>query len=226
MVQTINRYCMQITHNQWDAEDLSQEVLYKVYKVIHSDPSRTISKAFLYRIASNAWKDKIKIDKRRIQPTDSVFNDASFHDGEFSTRELLEVLAHRLSPRDLVILLLMDVFDFTAKETAEFLSQAEGTVQVALSRARLRLRKLTSRKEAIGADPFERETPKAYASQMDLDSLVEAFKQRDQSAIYRCYLDLIKLRVKISNLQVVNGRIAFYIEDPDGNRFMVTEKIF
>ncbi|TCZ78185.1 RNA polymerase sigma factor [Paenibacillus albiflavus] len=226
MEQTINRYCMQIAHNQWDAEDLSQEVLYKVYKVINSDPSRTISKAFLYRIVSNAWKDKMKMDKRRIQTTDSAFHDASFHDGELSTRELLEVLAHRLSPRDLVILLLMDVFDFTAKETADFLSQAEGTVQMALGRARLKLKKLASSREAIGADPFEREVPKACASQMDLDSLVEAFKQRDQSAIYRCYLNLVKLRVKISSIQLVNGRIAFYLEDPDGNRFMVSEKNF
>jgi RNA polymerase sigma factor (sigma-70 family) len=226
MVQTINRYCLRITHNQWDAEDLSQEVLYKVYKVINSDPSRTISKAFLYRIASNTWKDKMKMDKRRIQTTDSGFNDASFHDGELSTRELLEVLAHRLSPRDLVILLLMDVFDFTAKETAEYLSQAEGAVQVALGRARLRLKKLVRRREAIGADPFEREAPEFYASQMNLDNLVEAFKQRDQIAIYRCYLELVKLRVKISNIRLVNGRLAFYLEDPDGNQFMVAEKIY
>ncbi|MDR6551804.1 RNA polymerase sigma factor [Paenibacillus qinlingensis] len=225
MEQTIYRYCLHITHNQWDAEDLSQEVLFKVYKVVKSDPSRILSKAYLYRIAANAWKDKMKMDKRRIQTTDMAFNDSSFHDGELSTRELLEALAHRLSPRALVILLLMDVFDFTAKETAEFLSQAEGTIQVTLGRARLRLKKLAHRIETASADPFEREVPKP-ASQMDLDSLVEAFKQRDLSAICRCYLKLVKIQVKISNIQLVNGRIAFYIEDPDGNQFMVTEKIY
>lgn len=223
MENTIYRYCLHITHNQWDAEDLSQEVLFKVYKVVKSDPSRMVSKAYLYRIASNAWKDKIKMDKRRIQTTDTAFNDTSFHDGGLSTRELLEALAHRLSPRALVILLLMDVFDFTAKETAEFLSQAEGTIQVTLGRARLRLKKLAHRIEAASADSFEREAPKSD-SQMDLDSLVEAFKQRDLSAICRCYLKLVKIRVKISKIQLVNGRIAFYLEDPDGNQFMVTEK--
>ncbi|MCY9668002.1 RNA polymerase sigma factor [Paenibacillus alginolyticus] len=156
MEQTIYRYCLHITHNQWDADDLSQEVLFKVYKVVKSDPSRMISKAYLYRIASNAWKDKIKMDKRRIQTTDTAFNDTSFHDGELSTRELLEALAHRLSPRALVILLLIDVFDSTAKETAEFLSQAEGTVQVTLGRARLRLKKLARRIEEPSSDPFRR----------------------------------------------------------------------
>ncbi|KRF10180.1 RNA polymerase subunit sigma-24 [Paenibacillus sp. Soil766] len=226
MEQTIYRYCLHITHNQWDAEDLSQEVLFKVYKVVKSDPSRAISKAYLYRIALNAWKDKIKMDKRRIQTTDTDFNDSSFHDGELLTRELLEALAHRLSPRALVIMLFIDVFDFTSKETAEFLSQAEGTVQVTLGRARLRLKKLSRRIEVASTDPFEREVPKSYASQMDLDSLVKAFKQRDLNAICRCYLELAKIRVKISNIQLVNGRIAFYLEDPDGNQFMVTEKFF
>lgn len=226
MEQTIYRYCLYITHNQWDAEDLSQEVLFKVYKVVKSDPSRTVSKAYLYRITSNAWKDKIKMDKRRIQTTDTAFNDTSFHDGELLTRELLEALAHRLSPRALVILLLIDVFDFTSKETAEFLSQAEGTVQVTLGRARLRLKKLARQIEVASKDPFEREVPKSYASQLDLDRLVEAFKQRDLSAICRCYLELAKIRVKISNIRLVNGRIAFYLEDPDGNQFMVTENFF
>ncbi|MCY9698321.1 sigma factor-like helix-turn-helix DNA-binding protein [Paenibacillus alginolyticus] len=138
----------------------------------------------------------------------------------------MEALAHRLSPRALVILLLIDVFDSTAKETAEFLSQAEGTVQVTLGRARLSLKKLARRIEEPSSDPFEKEVPKSYASQLDLDSLVNAFKQRDLSAICRSYLELVKIRVKISNIQLVNGRIAFYLEDPDGNKFLVTEKIF
>jgi RNA polymerase sigma-70 factor (ECF subfamily) len=41
------------------------------------------------------------------------------------TRELLELLAERLPPRMAVILLLMDVFDFTAKETAEWIGSRE-----------------------------------------------------------------------------------------------------
>lgn len=61
---------------------------------------------------------------------------------------------------------------------------------------------------------------------MDLDRLVEAFKQRDLSAICRSYLDLAKIRVKISDIQLINGRIAFYFEDPDRNQFMVTENLF
>lgn len=43
-------------------------------------------------------------------------------------------------------------------------------------RARLRLQKLACQIEVASKDPFEREVPKSYASQMDLDRLVEAFK--------------------------------------------------
>ncbi|MCY9698322.1 RNA polymerase sigma factor [Paenibacillus alginolyticus] len=97
MEQTIYRYCLHITHNQWDAEDLSQEVLFKVYKVVKSDPSRMISKAYLYRIASNAWKDKIKMDKRRIQTTDTAFNDTSF--GSISSPVITTGLSHFVAHR-------------------------------------------------------------------------------------------------------------------------------
>jgi RNA polymerase sigma-70 factor (ECF subfamily) len=59
--------------------------------------------------------------------------------------ELLELLAERLPPRMVVIILLMDVFDFTAKETAELISSKETTVQVTLGRARTRLRRMANR---------------------------------------------------------------------------------
>jgi DNA-directed RNA polymerase specialized sigma24 family protein len=52
------RYCVQITGDSWEAEDLRQEVLLKLYKAVENQPSREITNAYMYRIALNAWRDK------------------------------------------------------------------------------------------------------------------------------------------------------------------------
>ncbi|MBW7453217.1 RNA polymerase sigma factor [Paenibacillus sepulcri] len=219
--QKINRYCLKITQNQWEAEDLSQEVLIKIFHAVEAVPPRTVTNAYLYRIANNAWKDKMKMDRHRVQTTDAALIDTAVHDGELSTRELLEALADRISPRAMVILLLMDVFDFTAKETAEFLSSTEGTIQVTLGRVRTKLKKLALLAE-MDMKPGAHDR-NSHAGLLDLDSLVEAFKRRDPEAICKSYLGLVRQRVRISKLSWIEGKLAFYIEDSDGNRFLVTE---
>ncbi|MGO4538875.1 sigma factor [Paenibacillus sp. 2TAB19] len=47
-----------ITGDTWEAEDLRQEVLLKLYKAVENQPSREITNAYMYRIALNAWRDK------------------------------------------------------------------------------------------------------------------------------------------------------------------------
>jgi len=216
--QQIYRYSLQITSNNWEAEDLTQDVLLKVYKVTESSPSREVSNAYLYRIVLNTWKDKLKKHKIPLEPLDVSHLNYSDTDMQLSTRELLEVLAHRLSPRAMVILLLMDVFDFTAKETAELISSTEGTVQVTLGRARLRLKKLAHQVDSESLVWNKQNFP----TQFDFESLVEGFRNRDPKTICKSYIGLIKQHITISKLKYIDGKLTFYFEDPDGNRFMVT----
>ncbi|MGG3282045.1 RNA polymerase sigma factor [Paenibacillus solani] len=126
----LHKYCLHVARDPWEAEDLLQETMIKVMRAVETEPERPLSSAYLYRIASNAWKDRWKRDKFNRSVSEDVLRDRSGEDGGLSTRELLETLADRLSSRAMVILLLMDVFDFTARETAEFLSMSEGTAQV------------------------------------------------------------------------------------------------
>jgi DNA-directed RNA polymerase specialized sigma24 family protein len=97
--QRIYRYSLKITSNRWEAEDLTQDVLLKVYKAMEAKPSREVSNVYLYRIALTTWKDK----RKKREPTMVSFDGShiahSNTDMQLSTRELLEVLAHRLSPR-------------------------------------------------------------------------------------------------------------------------------
>jgi len=216
--QRVYRYSMKITSDSWEAEDLAQDVLLKMHIWMQSNPSKDISNVFLYRIAINAWKDKLKKRKIPSEPLDADRHHYSSADMQLSTRELLEVLAHRLSPRAMVILLLRDVFDFTAKETAELISSTEGNVQVTLGRARQRLNKL---KHQMDAEDSVSDKPN-IPTQLDFESLVEAFRNRDPKAICQSYLSLVQQHMTISKLRYLNGKLTFYFEDPDGNRFMVT----
>ncbi|QHW31343.1 RNA polymerase sigma factor [Paenibacillus rhizovicinus] len=218
----IYRYSLRMTNDPWEAEDLSQDALLKVHRALELNPQLSISKAYLFRVVSNAWKDKWKRRKGRQALFGDAVLDVAVQDGELSTRELLEVLAERLSPRSLVILLLRDVFDFTARETAAFLSSTEEAIQVALGRARLRLRKLADRSKAEeGLGEARRQS--AQWGPHDFDKLVDAFRRRDPRSICRAYIGLARQRVRISRLLWSNGKLAFYLEDPDGNRFMITE---
>lgn len=216
--QKVYRYCLKITSNSWEAEDLTQDVLLKVFKLMQSHPSKEVSNVYLYRIAINTWKDKLKKHKLPSEPLDINHINHSTTDTQLSTRELLEELAHRLSPRAMVILLLMDVFDFTAKETAELISSKEGTVQVTLGRARLRLKKLAHQIDSEGLVSNKQNFP----IQLNFESLIEAFRNSDPKAICKSYLGLVKQHITISKLRYIDGKLTFYFEDPDGNRFMVT----
>lgn len=177
----IYRYSLHLTRNRWDAEDLAQDALIKVLNAVGKDPERPITNAFLYRIVKNTWLD---INKKRRLPTVAFdpSHEPSASDNLLTTRELLELVAERLPPKMAVILLLMDVFDFTAKETAEFVQMKEKTVQVTLGRARLKLKEwarspveqplAVSRNQSLNANKA-----------MDFEALVEAFNKRSAGQI-------------------------------------------
>lgn len=58
----LNHYCQSLTKSTWDRDDLVQETLAKAYKSLLKNP-KPMSKAFLFRIASNTWIDGLR--KRR-----------------------------------------------------------------------------------------------------------------------------------------------------------------
>ncbi|MDQ0115109.1 RNA polymerase sigma factor [Paenibacillus harenae] len=221
----IYRYCVRIAGDRWEAEDLKQDVLLKLYRALENDPSREISHAYMYRIALNAWRDKIR---KKGSIRHEVFDPAAIDRGEpdlrLETRELLETLADRLSPRALVILLLMDAFGFTAKETGVMIGAAEGAVQVTLGRARGRLKKLAGRLafDHNGSGPERTRAEQAEYGRLDFEALVEAFRRRDAKAICLSYRGLVQRQAFVSNVQLAGGKMFFYFTDPDGNRFMVT----
>src|SRR5690606_31097533 len=127
----IKKYCFSLTTSPWEAEDLFQDTLIKIYLALKVDPSRQLTKRFFYRIAQNTWIDQ---KRKKSPPTESMtthelyISNKGEESHQFKVKETLEILAEYLSIKQFVIVLLMDVFQVTAKETARMIRDTESNV--------------------------------------------------------------------------------------------------
>lgn len=131
------RYCLRLTGSPWDAEDLVQEALTRAFARLTGFWQPLDARAYLFRVASNAWIDE---QRRGRQPLEELDPETLPHPhpqaDTAETWSAMEALVGLLPPRQRVIVLLVDVFDFTAREVAAMIGSTEGAVRAALHRAR------------------------------------------------------------------------------------------
>ena len=175
------KYCMALTRSPWDAEDLMQETLLKAYATLAQLFQPVYPKPYLFRIASNAWIDHCR-KSRRVDALDQDDIHASDAEspGAGVVIEAMEQLVDTLPPRQVVMILLIDVFDFRIAETADLLSVTEATVKSALQRARARLRAERDRGETT--IPMSQGVHARPHSGL-LDGFLDAYNKRDVHAL-------------------------------------------
>jgi RNA polymerase sigma-70 factor (ECF subfamily) len=165
------RYCRHLTRSPWDAEDLAQDALARAFvllaKIGEAPPN---PRAWLFRVASNAW-----IDQQR-RPRERVEGSADHAVDPRATREAAGTLIARLAPQERAAVVLKDVFELSLDEIAETLSTTSNAVKAALHRGR---GKLLDEPEADERVPI----PAA------LDRFVTAFANRDLDAVAALLLD-------------------------------------
>ncbi|WP_248757359.1 RNA polymerase sigma factor [Paenibacillus sp. ATY16] len=222
----LRRYCLAKSGSAWDADDLLQESLIKAYRWHTRFPEREITKPFLFRIASNAWIDICR--SRKLQPQAGQLDAhqiASYDEwSRWDVREALELLSDRLEPRQVVLVLLIDVFHFTAKETGQLFGQSEGSVKAALKRARTRLRTAVERHPEFWDDSVIT-TPRRGLSMEVFEALVDGFRRADPYAIFLSYQRMINDGAAVDRIQLRGIILYFTIIDPDGNELTITEKL-
>lgn len=157
-----------IVGDRQEAEDVAQEVFVAVFKYIDSFRGEAKFSTWLYRIATNRAKNRIKYLARRSQnkhqdiadTPESKINANPFGGGVFRPDEkalgnelhviIKEGLAS-LSEEHRAVIVLRDVEDMTYQEISEVLEVAEGTVKSRLYRARVTLKDyVESRYDAPG----------------------------------------------------------------------------
>ena len=197
----LHAYCYRMLGSLHDAEDALQEALLGAWKGMAGFEGRSSLKSWLYRIATNACLRLLEERKARILPYDyaAARSDNAVEpmlenvpwlepypvslDATFEQRETLELafvaaLQH-LPPNQRATLVLREVLEFSAAETAELLDTSVPGVNSALQRAKLAV------KERV--PPASQQATLARlgdaARQTLVRAYVDAWAQQDASAL-------------------------------------------
>ena len=178
------RYCRRLTRNVWDAEDLLQETLVRAFPAVARGEKWGSPRAYLFRIASNAWIDEVRRGETR-RANDIEAQGMTSPNDSLATRDAAAKLIEKASPQERAAVLLKDVFDFSIEEVADLLSTTEGAIKSALHRARNQLQETKD---------IPRPNPRSPSKEL-LDKFVAAFEARDVNAVTGLLLENITLEV-------------------------------
>ncbi|MFS0645585.1 sigma-70 family RNA polymerase sigma factor [Siminovitchia sp. 179-K 8D1 HS] len=135
LLPQLQQYCRYLSQNKWDGEDIAQEVIVKAldrYK--HKEE---ITPALLKRMAYNFWIDTIR--KRKNEASLSLTELEENKEETNDVLDVIEVLMKTLTPKQAVIVMLKEGFQFQLKEIAMLLDTTEMAVKASLHRARKRI---------------------------------------------------------------------------------------
>jgi RNA polymerase sigma-70 factor (TIGR02960 family) len=179
-------HCYRMLGSFDEAEDLVQETFLRAWRARDSYRGEAGLRAWLYRIATNACLDAVKASKRRVQSVGSFaevpwlqpYPDQLLDD--VVAKETIELafvaVIQLLPPRQRSVLILRDVLDWSANETAEALGMSVPAANSALQRARATLEeRLPQRGSAARTDLSD--TDRAL-----LQRLLDAHEQADVEA--------------------------------------------
>lgn len=154
----IYNYSYRMITNSSDAEDISQEVLIKVYKNIKRCQSFASFKSWLYRIINNTCIDEIR--KRKNKTTISLDktydNDEGTMENQLASDDYtperayiqnetsmeVQQVINKLSPDYKSVLIMRDINGLSYDEISESLDINIGTVKSRISRARTSFKKI------------------------------------------------------------------------------------
>jgi RNA polymerase sigma-70 factor, ECF subfamily len=147
-----------------EAEDISQEVFIAVFKTIESFRGDSKFSTWLYRVAANHCKNRIKYLARRYDRAQDEYDDGVERAGSahalsasnpaprpdkhlegVELERLMQAAIAELDEDHRLLVVLRDVEELSYDEICQITGLAEGTVKSRLHRARMALRKKMSK---------------------------------------------------------------------------------
>ncbi|GAA0342170.1 hypothetical protein GCM10008967_35720 [Bacillus carboniphilus] len=167
-------YCLKLTKNVWDAEDLFQDTLLKSFSQLNYLYQAVSPKSYLFRMATNHWLNTIQKRKRTISVDEEVLETIPATDmpDPLELQAGFKRMSERLTHQQQAAFLLTKGFGFTNREAAEYLSLTEGAVKSLLKRAKDNLGKST-----------EADLHTNVAISPLMNAYLEAFNQKNPDAI-------------------------------------------
>lgn len=168
----LQRYCRFLTQNSWDGDDIAQETYLKALKY----NQQQMSSALLNKIAYHHWIDLLR--KRKNVTVEADF-DHSFHEVTAQLDKMshaVNLLLTHFTPKQAVIFMLKEAFQYQLKEIADLLNTTEMAVKASLHRVKKRLEKDD---HSYSAESFWDQEERAQLS----DIFYEALKNQDPTVL-------------------------------------------
>jgi RNA polymerase sigma-70 factor (ECF subfamily) len=187
----LHGYCLKLTGQVWDAEDLAQETLIRgFHRLAYHHDAIESPRAYLLRIATHTWIDWLRRreTEARLAPeaAEPAADPALARAGE--RHDAGRTILQRLAPREQAAVILKDLFDMSLEETAVVLETTVGAGKAALHRGRERLR------EPEGGPAARRPVPSVAL----VDRFVSLLNAEDREGLIALILD----NATVSNLGV------------------------
>lgn len=164
MCLKLQKYCHFLTQSKWDGDDLAQEALIKAISYYNLE---RITPALLTKIAHNHWMDTLR--KRKNER----LSEEPMCEGKYSsladTIASVDILLDTFTPRQAIIFLLKEAFQYQSKEIAEILGTTEMAVKSSLNRAKKRIE---NNREDVSLNSFWEEEERERLWNLFHDSLV------------------------------------------------------
>jgi RNA polymerase sigma-70 factor (ECF subfamily) len=143
--------CYRYMHNGRDAEDMTQEVFFKVYRNLDKFEERAAFKTWIYRIAINTCQNELRRLSRRPQESQTELEvaaefipSAESVDRAYDRLVLSELLTEALNalrPSEREIIILKDIEERPYADIAEILDITLSAAKMRVQRARLALQR-------------------------------------------------------------------------------------
>ena len=150
---------LRLTGNRADAEDLAQDALLRAVRALPGFRGDSLASTWAYRITVNAWKNRVRAEKRRHFWKTVTLGLVSGKDGEDEVRDVkadeppldaelekaerasaVQAALMTLEENDRAIVVLREIEDKSYEDIGSMLDLPQGTVKSRLFRARAKLK--------------------------------------------------------------------------------------
>jgi RNA polymerase sigma factor (sigma-70 family) len=175
----LQRYCHFLAQNKWDGDDIAQETYLKALK--YSSHHQNLTTALLNKIAYHHWIDILRKRKHEINVAD--FAESILNNQVDDITNSVELLLNQFTPKQAVIFLLKEAFQYQLKEIAAILETTEMAVKSNLHRVKKRLEKVN---QSFSAEIFWDEEEREQFSSL----FYEALENQDPTVLIHSIPDL------------------------------------
>ncbi|WP_141434005.1 sigma factor-like helix-turn-helix DNA-binding protein [Bacillus sp. 03113] len=135
----LKQYCSFLTKNEWDGEDIAQETILKI--LLQVQYHSTLNSSLLNKIAYHHWIDTIRKKQKEIIEAAPEKIEGQNGSLPIDSMDTVELLVKQLTPKQAVIFLLKEAFQYQANEIANIFETSENAVKSSYHRAKNRLKK-------------------------------------------------------------------------------------